>query len=557
MHRRWAAWVCALTLAATAVALPSSAPTVEAATACTNWKSTYAPPKTIRVLRSYGAASGKVQVVPFRAYVENVMAWEWPEAYPTQALRAGAVAVKQYGWYYARKWRGGKAGGGACYDVKDTSADQIYRPETRSAGPKQLKAVATTWNLSVRRTRNGRPGTFILTGYSPGSIATCGAERNGYRLYQRGVKACAKAGLTYEQIARIYYGKTLQLTDPGRHNIVGNLNGPGDVAAVVAAGGGVEVHVSRSTGSALVPLGAPTALPIDGAATLGRVSADLDGDGDDELVTLISDGPTSQHVEVRRPDGNGYGAPVDALGWDSTAAGTAFVSERGGAPAIQLVAGDFDADYDDDLALIVAGDEPGTGSIELLRSSKVSIGPIVRTYLGAFDPLGSKAFAGDVTGDNRADIVLQTPSADGLTFRVMVTTATGSLLADPVTWYSASDLTAAGTKAAILDYDRDSRDDLVLAIGNGSRTTYRGLRSTGHAFSAVSLIDSPMAFGRIKVVSSDVNHDGRGDLIVYASPLNDAPGTQLYVYRSTGSTLAPGELWLEDPSLDWQAVEPY
>ncbi len=108
MHRRLAAWVCALTLAAIAVALPSSAPTVEAATACTNWKSTYTPPKTIRVLRSYGAASGKVQVVPFRAYVENVMAWEWPEAYPTQALRAGAVAVKQYGWYYARKWRGGK-----------------------------------------------------------------------------------------------------------------------------------------------------------------------------------------------------------------------------------------------------------------------------------------------------------------------------------------------------------------------------------------------------------------------------------------------------------------
>ncbi len=170
MHRRLAAWVCALTLAAIAVALPSSAPTVEAATACTNWKSTYTPPKTIRVLRSYGAASGKVQVVPFRDYVENVMAWEWPEAYPTQALRAGAVAVKQYGWYYARKWRGGKTASGVCYDVKDTSADQIYRPETRSAGPKQLKAVAMTWNLSIRRTRDGKPGTFILTGYSPGSV---------------------------------------------------------------------------------------------------------------------------------------------------------------------------------------------------------------------------------------------------------------------------------------------------------------------------------------------------------------------------------------------------
>ena len=131
------------------------------------------------------------------------------------------MAVKQYGWYYARTWRGGKTSSGACYDVKDTSVDQIYRPETRSAGPNQLKAVATTWNLSIRRTRDGTPGTFILTGYLPGSVATCGAEKNGYRLYQKGVKACANDGLTYEQIARIYYGKTLQLTDPGRHNIAG------------------------------------------------------------------------------------------------------------------------------------------------------------------------------------------------------------------------------------------------------------------------------------------------------------------------------------------------
>ena len=91
-------------------------------------------------------------------------AWEWPEAYPTQALRAGAVAVKQYGWYYARKWRGGKTASGVCYDVKDTSADQIYRPETRSAGPKQRKAVAATWNLSIRRMRNGKPGRVFFTG---------------------------------------------------------------------------------------------------------------------------------------------------------------------------------------------------------------------------------------------------------------------------------------------------------------------------------------------------------------------------------------------------------
>lgn len=558
MHRRLAAWVCALTLAATAVVLPSAAPTVEAAAACTNWNSALTPPPTIRVLRTYGPASGKVQVVPLRAYVENVMAWEWPATYPAQALRAGAVAVKQYAWYYARKWRGGKTASGVCYDIKDTSVDQIYRPETRSASPKQLRAVAATWNLHVRRTRNGKPGRFILTGYVPGSIATCGAEKNGYRLYQKGVKACARAGMTYEQIARIYYGSTLQLTDPGRHNIAGTLNGRGDTGAVVPTAEGIDVHVRASNGAGFSAPATPDAHPTSDAATIGRVSADLDGDGDDELVSLVSDGPTSQHIEVRQPDGFGYGEPVDGLAWDSDAAGVAFVSERDGEPGIQLLTGDFDADYDDDLALVVIGDDPGTGTVQLLRSYKTYFTTITQTYAGAFEPQSSRAFAGDVTGDNRADIVLQTAIDGGLVFRVMATTTqAGYKLADPVTWYTGPDLAQAATKAILLDYTRDSRDDLVLAIDAAPGTTYRGLRSTGKAFSAATIYSSSMAFDRVKLATSDVNHDGRGDVVVYAKLPDDAAGTRLYVYRSTGTALAAAEMWLEDASLDWQTVEPY
>ncbi len=556
MHRRLAAWVCALTLAASAVALPSTAATVEAAAACTNWKSTYAPPTTIRVLRSYGAAAGKVQVVPFRAYVENVMAWEWPEAYPTHALRAGAVAVKQYGWYYARTWRGGKTASGACYDVKDTSADQIYRPETRSAGPRQLSAVDATWNLSIRRKRDGKPGRFILTGYVPGSISTCGAEKNGYRLYQKGVKACAKAGMTSEQIARVYYGSTLELTDPGRHNIAGTLNGRGDTGAVVPTAEGIDVHVLASTGSAFTAPADPDAQTTSDTVTLGRVSADVDGDGDDELVSLVSDGPTSQHIEVRQPQGLGYGPPDDALGWDSGVAGVAFTSEVDGGPGIRLLAGDVDADYDDDLILVVTGDEPGTGSIQVLASTRSSLRDIVQAYAGAFDPATSQAYAGDVTGDNRADIVLQTPTGDGLDFRVMASQADGQL-ADPVTWYTGADLTEATSKAVLLDYDRDSRDDLVVAVEAPSGTIYRGLRSTGKAFSATTLYRSTLAFSRIKLAASDVDRNGRGDVVVYAKPTGSGSGTRLYVHRSTGTALASGELWLDDATLDWQAIEPY
>ena len=65
------------------------------------------------------------------------------------------------------------------------------------------------------------------------------------------------------------------------------------------------------------------------------------------------------------------------------------------------------------------------------------------------------------------------------------------------------------------------------------------------------------AIDRIKLATSDVNHDGRGDMVVFARHADSSPGTRVYVYRSKGTSLAGGELWRDAPDLDWQAVEPY
>ena len=558
MHRHMAVGVLALALAASAVALPSATPVVEAATACTNWKSTYSPPPTIRVLRSYGAAKGKVQVVSFRAYVENVMSWEWPSTYPTAALRAGAVAVKQYGWYYAIHWRGGATAGGVCYDVRDTSVDQIFQPETRAATVRQTSAVAATWNLTVRRTLDGKPGKFILTGYWPGTIATCGAEKNGFRLYQKGVKACASLGKTTEEIARIYYGATLQPTDPGRHNVVGALNGPGDGGVAVPNGDGVDAHVFQSTSTGFVAPWKADAIAIADASTLGRVSADVDGDGDDELVMLVSDGATSQHLVVMQPSGAAYGDPDPGLTWDSASAGVSFASERDGKPGIRLVAGDFDADLVDDLALVVSEDDPTLGSVYLLRSRRTSFEPLARIYAGGIDAPASRPYGADVTGDGRADVVLETDTGSALAYRVLRSTPdAGHALADPVTWYECTDLTRNTTQTVVTDYDRDGRDDLVLALPAGTGFAFRGLRATGSAFAASTLYTSGIAFDRIKLGAGDVNHDGRGDVIAYTRLYDGAFGTRLFVLTSTCTKFNASALWLEDPTLDWQVLEPY
>ncbi|MGH2408597.1 MAG: SpoIID/LytB domain-containing protein, partial [Candidatus Limnocylindrales bacterium] len=291
MHRLLAVGALTLALIATATVLPPLVPRAAAASSCTGWKSSYTPPTTIRVLRSYGSASGSVQNVDFNAYVANVMAWEWPYTWPTNALRLGAIAVKQYGWYYTMHYRGGTSASGACYDVRDTTSDQIYRPETRSPYASEKAAIAATWPLSVRRTNNGLTGQFILTGYRSGSIWTCGAEQDGFRLFEKGVYDCARQGKTLEEIERIYYGSTLQPTDPGAHQIGDSMFG--DAAAIVPTKTGVDAYVRTSTGSAFGSP-APTHINLADSSTLARVSADVNGDGLDDLVLLVADGPTLQ-----------------------------------------------------------------------------------------------------------------------------------------------------------------------------------------------------------------------------------------------------------------------
>ncbi len=196
MRRRLLAVLALIAL----VGLPTvSLPPITMAASCTGWSSTRVPPNTIRVLRT---STGKVQVVNFKTYVQVVMSAEWPYSWETAALKTGAISVKQFGWYYTMHWRGG-SGSGGCYDVADSTSDQLYQPETRTVQPATVAAVEATWSETA--TKNG---SFLLMGYRSGSSLVCGADKDGYHLYQKSVRACAQAGLSTDQILHVYF-------DPG------------------------------------------------------------------------------------------------------------------------------------------------------------------------------------------------------------------------------------------------------------------------------------------------------------------------------------------------------
>ena len=197
----------------------------DAATQCTGWTSTTVPPTTIRVYRTTGPAAGTVQVVPFADYVKVVMAAEWGASAPTEALKAGAVAVKQYGWYHAMYWRGKSAPDGSCYDVVDSTVDQMYSPETKTPAQTEIDAVDATWTMTVLKN-----SAFFATHYDAGSNVACGTNATGWYLYQLSAMNCARSGMVAPDILTTYYDPGAQVL-PG-DGTGGTVGGPSPAVAL-------------------------------------------------------------------------------------------------------------------------------------------------------------------------------------------------------------------------------------------------------------------------------------------------------------------------------------
>jgi hypothetical protein len=196
-----------LLLTMTVLGIVAAASPVAVATAtgsCSGYANYVSPPKYIRVLRQSGPSSGHSVKVNFRSWAKHVLGTQMPGYYPTEALRANAVYVKQYGWYYemAGHWRGGRDAYGKCYDIKD-AGDGWYVPETHSYTTSQSEAMDATWNYSLRKWSYGH-WKFVLTGYRAGAFVSCGVDSDGWHLMQHSAYDCAKDGKTWRQIIHKY-----------------------------------------------------------------------------------------------------------------------------------------------------------------------------------------------------------------------------------------------------------------------------------------------------------------------------------------------------------------
>jgi len=176
---------------------------------CSSWSSLTNPPNTIRVLRR---KSGRIETVNFRKYVVTVMGKEWPSYLPLPVVQAGAVAVKQYAWYHAVY--SSRSADGRCFDVRDGTGDQLYKPSKARVRPDHYKALDSTWNVSLRKPG----GRFFMTGYRRGDKVNCGRDATGYKLFARSATQCARKGHGWQEILRTYYGPGLDIVGGGGTN---------------------------------------------------------------------------------------------------------------------------------------------------------------------------------------------------------------------------------------------------------------------------------------------------------------------------------------------------
>lgn len=500
---------------------------------------------------------GTVQEVDFREYVAVVMAAEWPERYPIETLKAGAVATKQFGWYYVINPRGGKVrlpgGKRACYDVVDTTSDQVYYPERYrdSIGPRIRAAINATWPVTVRKFNTATQSSkFFLTGYRAGSgAAACGEDAMGFRLFHNSTRKCGEDGLKYREILRLYLKPRLEIVTSGRHDIIGTPHG--DTAATIRSGGTLATHVWTPNVKPPEP-GSSTGIGLASTDLLSYRSSDADSDGRDDLVWLKKTGARSGRIKVALSDGTNYG---DGQVWFDGDMTVPLIGSR-------FFMADFNADGRQDAALLSRGASPGEAVLVIFRKWAADrFSEPVTWWSGPLDLDNVKgAWAGDVSGDGRADLIVRTDMANGgIRLKTAVGKSDGPGLGPLLKRFQSSWIKSAKTKMVLGDANRDGRDDLLM-ITKGANGPTRVERLQGKGLGGLRRVrlwsapsSDPILIGRTRLGATDLDNDGRTDLVLFS---RKGDGTRMRVLRLRYTTVVKGPDRMLS-SVDFADVTPY
>jgi RHS repeat-associated protein len=271
-------------------------------------------------------------------------------------------------------------------------------------------------------------------------------------------------------------------------------NGDGRMDLLVNwSDGFFRVLAGTATGLASpVPAG-PTAVPSN-TANSTWVTADINGDGRDDLVRVLVYGS----ISVRLNGSSGFGAEVFAYADGSFYA--AGVNATHGSSRFRTL--DYDGDGTDEVAVdaclyIYEGEYEGcAGNYKWIFRWNGTALELV-DLLAAGGPL---TLYGDVNADGQTDIAWR--NATGLWCFAM-----GSLAAD---YCGPSAGSYSGSLALVTDHDGDGYDDLYLS--HTSSATWHVFRSTGTGLASTP-IQTGISTASAAWLVTDFNGDGLADLV--------------------------------------------
>jgi hypothetical protein len=272
----------------------------------------------------------------------------------------------------------------------------------------------------------------------------------------------------------------------------GDLDNDGDLDLLAAntAAGTVSLRFNNGTGS-FTPLATRPDVAVS-AAPVGLALADIDGDGDLDLLTSsIGAAPLGSYVSVRLNDGTGLFTPPAGGGL--------------------VLVGDY-------AASIALGDVDGDGDLDLLTTSggrsqvSVRFNDGAGTFTpGAFDPaVGGTVFnlaLGDIDGDGDLDFVTTAGSSNSVFLSINDGAGTFSGRSGPAVGTNPADV-------ALADVDGDGDLDIVTTNYASGTVSVRLNNGTG-LFTAPATTPNPAAGASPGALAlGDVDADGDLDLLV-------------------------------------------
>lgn len=261
-----------------------------------------------------------------------------------------------------------------------------------------------------------------------------------------------------------------------------DLDRDGDTDALMATGNGLVLL--RNDGAAgLVRIDSPFA----STSPLSLAVGDVDGDGDLDAL-LVSNNPTRLRLARNRGDGT-FDSPETIL------AATIQVG--------RLALGDFDGDGDLDL---VHGGRFLEGALEVLwndGSGVFAAGPSVVLGSSCCTSRNSSLVAGDLNGDGRTDVVLQSGGGGFLlgSVHVFLNTGAGSF----VEAQGGLPVPPLASGLALADVDGDRALDLWLGASTWLRNRGDAVFEEGFELSTHAFRSAP---------AGDVDGDGDVDLLL-------------------------------------------